>query len=86
MRVSNLPPKISEKALQYVFNTYGRVDMLEVLPEQDAKGAISALVTYHTEDDAECAILSLSGKYEIQVGYGPIILESATARARSRPY
>merc|ERR1712187_831131 len=83
--VSNLPEDITETALEYVFNNYGKVQKVHIMTGKVVKGAISAFIEYGNEADAETAINSLRDNYEIRQGFGPILVKYAQSR-RSQPY
>jgi len=85
LHVSNLPSDITPDAMKYVFNTYGTVrDLRITLDELGRSDRAAAVVEYTSSDDAETAISSLHGKYEIRQGYGPIVVTSANKR--TSPY
>jgi len=92
--VANLPEDISDHALEYVFNNYGKVKNVHVITGKVVKGCVSAFVEYETTDDAETAVASLNDVYEIRPGFGPILVKFANAKGagkgdkgdRDRPY
>mmetsp|Transcript_10306 Transcript_10306/g.32030 ORF Transcript_10306/g.32030 Transcript_10306/m.32030 type:complete len:466 (-) Transcript_10306:67-1464(-) len=84
--VANLPEDIAENALEYVFNTYGKVEKVHIMTNKAINGCVSAFVELTSPEDAETAILSLNNKYEIRAGYGPILVRYAVVKNRSSPY
>jgi RNA recognition motif-containing protein len=83
--VANLPSDISEYALEYVFNKYGKVQKVHLMTGKIVKGAISALVEYDCVEDTEVAIDALNDKYKIREGFGHISVKHASSK-RSKPY
>jgi len=84
--VSNLPEDIDNKALEYVFNTYGKVESIHLMTNKQVNGCISAFVEFSTAAEAESALAALNQPqgYEIREGYGPLIVKHATNRPK--PY
>lgn len=82
--VGNLPEGIKESALEYVFGTYGKVGKIHLMSRPNERGLVAAFVDYMDLDDADTAIESLNGKYEIRQGSGYI--QVRRANARSKPY
>jgi len=83
--VTNLPKDLAQNALDYVFGTYGKVTNVHFPPGQTEE-RIQAFVEYSTAEDAETAVMSLDGKYEIRPGFGSISVKHASHTARSTPY
>lgn len=92
--VGNLPQDIQQDAVKMVFGTYGTVTNVHIMSGKSKSGQSCAFVEYTTPLEAETAILTLSEKYEIRPGEGPITVKYATnqqshsnqAPGRARPY
>jgi len=84
--VGNLPDDVTEDALSYVFQTYGKVQQIHVMRGKSRTGAACAFVELSSPGEAETAIVTLNDKYEIKPGYGPIMVKKANAGQRSNPY
>lgn len=60
----NLPPKVTKRQLQYVFQNYGQVvNIFQVL--RPGAPDSCAIVEYTSQQEANTAILSLHGKYKM---------------------
>lgn len=84
--VGNIHPEIKEDALQYVFGTYGRVEKVHIMAGKSKSGQSCAFIEMGTTEEAHTAIATLSEKYEIKPGDGPIIVKFGNERKRSSPY
>jgi RNA recognition motif-containing protein len=83
--VANLPVDIADQALEYVFGAYGKVERVHIMNNKSVNGGVAAFVEFASPDEAETAIATLSGKYEIRAGQGPILVRHANPK-RPRPY
>lgn len=88
--VGNLPPDIASQTIEMVFNTYGRVISVTLLPHKSPAGQMLAVVEYDTPQAAEVAIVTLHQRYEIRVGFGPLIVQhsdqNSAQSVRYSPY
>lgn len=85
--VGNLPSDITEESLRYVFQTYGAVAGVRVMTGRSQSGNACAFVEFAQVADADTAMVTLDGKYEIKPGFGTIMVKKAgTSSQRSRPY
>jgi len=80
--VSNLPEDIDERAIDYVFKTYGRVVKIHIMTGKKVNDRISAFVEYAGPRDADTAIAALHGNYEIRPGFGPLTVKHATPKPK----
>jgi len=83
--VSNLPEDIDERAIDYVFKTYGRVVKIHIMTGKKVNDRISAFVEYATTRDADTAIAALHDNYEIRPGFGPLTVKHAMP-PKPKPY
>jgi len=90
--VGNLPPDITQEAVQFVFGNYGTVTNIHIMTGKSKSGQSCAFVEYISPLEAETAILTLNEKYEIRPGHGVILVKYANNQtgpggvARMRPY
>jgi len=83
--IANLPADIGNDAVQYVFQTYGKVQNVHIMSEKPGKGgSVAGFVQYETADEATTAVASLNDKYEIREGFG--MLKVKLANDRAAPY
>jgi len=86
--VGGLPLDTEEKALEYVFGAYGKVEKVHIMKGNNRNGCIAAFVDMSSLSDAETAIATLHDKYEIREGFGPITVKHSHSgkQGRSAPY
>lgn len=71
--VGNLPADTTQEELGIIFETYGHVLDVHLMPGKAVSGQSCAFVIYGTADEAECAIRSLDGVYSVRgTGDAPI--------------
>lgn len=75
--VGNLPIDIGNEALEYVFNSYGKVQKVHIMAGKSNSGQSCAFVEYSTSQEADVAIQTLNDKYEIKPGAGMIMVKRA---------
>lgn len=81
---------MQQEALEYVFNSYGKVEKVHIMAGKAKSGQSCAFVEYETAEQAEIAIATLHEKYEIKPGDGNIIVKQAgekgKGKGKSGPY
>lgn len=85
--VGNLPPDISQEAINIVFSHYGTVTNIHIMVGKAKSGQACAFVEYSAPIEAETAVLTLHEKYEIRPGDGAILVKyAAPGGGRAGPY
>jgi len=82
--VGNLPQDIQQDAIRMVFGTYGTVTNVHIMGGKSKSGQSCAFVEYSQVIEAETSILTLSDKYEIRPGEGPITVKYANNQQKGQ--
>jgi len=75
--VANLPPDITQEALEYVFKNYGRLEDVFIMSGRSDTGQSGAFIVYESASDAKTCLNAMSNGYEIRPGEGNILVKFA---------
>eukprot|EP00927_Polykrikos_kofoidii_P076830 TRINITY_DN73855_c0_g1_i1.p1 TRINITY_DN73855_c0_g1~~TRINITY_DN73855_c0_g1_i1.p1 ORF type:complete len:336 (-),score=43.98 TRINITY_DN73855_c0_g1_i1:92-1099(-) len=78
--VGDLPGDITKDDLKYVFQHYGEVCDVYVLPAPGRSGDMSAFVQFVEANNAAAAIAAMNGVYSFRPGAKPVVVRHASER------